>query len=101
LAKKDAPDAISPEDFWERKTSEWRMEEQQFKMIQGLDSADSGDRTLDVEYAFEPANEAYSLYISQNPTEGGPGCRSRRHKCNAHIQIPLRYDLQNCQNGIK
>jgi hypothetical protein len=71
LAKKDAPDAISPEDFWERKTSEWRMDEQQFKMIQGLDSSNSGDRTLDVEYAFEPANEAYSLYISQNPTEGG------------------------------
>ncbi|HSY70528.1 MAG TPA: hypothetical protein VK813_17890, partial [Edaphobacter sp.] len=30
---------------------------------------DSADRALDAEYAFELANKAYSLYISQNPAE--------------------------------
>jgi len=66
----DKLDGKIPEEFWVRKTSDWRMEEQQVEMaIQGLDSADSGDRALDAEYAFELANKAYSLYISQNPAE--------------------------------
>ena len=58
------------EDFWERKTGEWRIEEQQIKMaIQGLETADTGDRALDAQRTFELANKAYSLYVSQNPTE--------------------------------
>ena len=59
-----------PEDFWERKVSGWRMEEQQVKMaIQGLSNAETADRALDAQKIFELANKAYSLYISQNPVE--------------------------------
>jgi hypothetical protein len=45
----DKLDGKIPVDFWERKMSEWRMEEQQVKMAL--------------------ANKAYSLYVSQNPVE--------------------------------
>ena len=49
-------------DFWERKMSEWRTEEQQVKMaIDGLAIAEAGDRAL--------ANRAYLLYVSQDSTE--------------------------------
>jgi site-specific DNA recombinase len=66
----DKLDRKIPEDFWERKMSEWRMEEQQVKMaIQGLSGAVTGDRALDAQRIFELANKAYSLYISQNPVE--------------------------------
>jgi hypothetical protein len=58
------------EDFWERKTSDWRLEEQQINMaIQGLETSDTGDRALDAQRTFELANRAYSLYVSQNSTE--------------------------------
>jgi site-specific DNA recombinase len=66
----DKLDGKIPEDFWERKMSEWRMEEQQVKMaIQGLSNAETGDRALDAQRIFELANKAYSLYVSQNPVE--------------------------------
>jgi catechol-2,3-dioxygenase len=39
----DKLDGKIPEDFWERKMSEWRVEEQQVKMaIDGLTSAENG-----------------------------------------------------------
>jgi hypothetical protein len=66
----DKLDGKIPEDFWERKMSDWRMEEQQVKMaIQGLTNAETGDRALDAQRIFELANKAYSLYVSQNPVE--------------------------------
>jgi site-specific DNA recombinase len=41
----DKLDGKISEDFWERKASDWRMEEQQVKMaIQGLSDAETGDR---------------------------------------------------------
>ena len=59
-----------PEDFWERKMSEWRMEEQQVQMaINGLANAETGDRALDAQRVFELANKAHSLYISLNLVE--------------------------------
>ena len=43
----DKLDGKIPEDFWERKMAEWGMEEQQLRMaLQGLKSAESGDRAL-------------------------------------------------------
>ena len=46
------------------------MEEQQVKMaIQGLSSAETGDRALDAQRIFELANSAYLLYVSQNSVE--------------------------------
>jgi site-specific DNA recombinase len=66
----DKLDRKIPEDFWERKMSDWRIEEQQMKMaIQGLSNAETGDRALDAQRIFELANRAHSLYVSQNPVE--------------------------------
>src|SRR5206468_11168586 len=66
----DKLDGKITEDFWERKSNDWRMEEQQVKMaIQGLDSAETGDRALDAERIFELANKAYLLYVSQDSVE--------------------------------
>ena len=66
----DKLDGKIPEDFWERKMTDFRMEEQQTKMsMQGLAQAQTGDRALDAQRIFELANKAESLYISQNSTE--------------------------------
>jgi hypothetical protein len=66
----DKLDGKIPEDFWERKMADFRMEEQQVKMaMQGLNQAQTGDRALDAQRIFELANKAHSLYISQNSTE--------------------------------
>lgn len=66
----DKLDGKIPEDFWERKTAEWREEEVQVQTaINGLASADGSDQAMDAEKVFELANKAYSLYISQNSVE--------------------------------
>ena len=50
--------------------AQWRMDEQQVQMaIQGLSGAETGDRAFDAEKIFELANNAYFLYVSQNPFE--------------------------------
>jgi hypothetical protein len=49
----DKLDGKIPEDFWERKTSDWRMEERQVKMaIEGLNSAETSDRALNAQRIF-------------------------------------------------
>ena len=49
----DKLDGKIPEDFWERKMSDWRMEEQQVKMaIEGLNSAETSDRALNAQRIF-------------------------------------------------
>lgn len=66
----DKLDGKIPEDFWERKMSDWRMEEQQVKMaLEGLSNAETSDRALDAQRILELANRAYSLYVSQNSAE--------------------------------
>jgi catechol-2,3-dioxygenase len=46
-AYSDKLDGNIPENFWERKMGEWRMEEQQVQMaISGLVGAEAGDRVL-------------------------------------------------------
>jgi hypothetical protein len=58
----DKLDGKISEDFWERKASDWRMEEQQIKMaIHGLRDAETGDRALDARRIFELANKVYLL----------------------------------------
>ena len=65
----DKLDGKIPEDFWARKMSEWRAEEQRIQTaINGL-SESSVDRRLSVKRILELANQAYSLYLTQNPTE--------------------------------
>ncbi len=66
----DKLDGKIPADFWERKMTDWRAEEQEVKTaIQGLSNAETGDRALDAQRILELANKAYSLYVSQNSTE--------------------------------
>ncbi len=69
-AYSDKLDGKIPEDFWERKMSDWRTEEQQVRMaIQGLDGAESRDHALDAQRIFELANKAFSLSVSQDSVE--------------------------------
>jgi len=50
--------------------TDWRMEEQQAKMaLQGLKEAKASDRAMDAQRIFELANNAYSLYVSQDSAE--------------------------------
>ena len=82
----DKLDGKITEDFWQRKTSDWQMEEQQVKMaIRGLENADSGDRVLDAECAFELANSAYSLYVSQTPAEEAKLLRMLVSNCTVDV----------------
>lgn len=69
-AYSDKLDGKIPEDFWERKMSEWRLEEQQVQMaISGLINAETSGRAFDAQRVFELANKAHSLYLSQNSVE--------------------------------
>jgi len=70
VAYVDKLDGKIPEDFWERKMTEWRTEEQRVKLaMDGLASTQSADRALDAQRVFELANKAYLLYLSQDFTE--------------------------------
>jgi site-specific DNA recombinase len=56
--------------FWERKNVEWLQEEQQVQFaLAGLKQADEPARLLTASRTLELANKAYSLYLTQNPTE--------------------------------
>ena len=58
-AYSDKLDGKIAEDFWQRQMAQWRMDEQQVQMaIEGLSSAETGDRALDAEKIFELANNA-------------------------------------------
>lgn len=66
----DKPDGKIPEDFWQRKMSEWQIEEQQVRMaIDGLAGAETDDRALDAQRVLELANKAYFLYLTQSSVE--------------------------------
>jgi hypothetical protein len=59
------------EGFWDRKSVEWRGEEQQvLSALQDLEHA-SDDRRLDAARTLELANVTYSLYVSRKPAEQG------------------------------
>ncbi len=70
VAYLDKLDGKVPEEFWQRRMDEWRVEEQHVKTaIDGLTCAENSDRALDAQKVFELANKAYSLYVSQNSVE--------------------------------
>ena len=59
-----------PEDFWERKSADWRTQEQQIKMaLDALKEQSGTDRLLDVNRILELANRAYFLYFTKKPPE--------------------------------
>ena len=66
----DKLDGKISEEFWERKTNDWQGEEQQVSMaIQAVGGGDTAGRVLSAEKAFELANKAHSLYLSQDSHE--------------------------------
>lgn len=66
----DKLDGKIPEDFWQRKMTEWRMEEQQVRLaLDDLASFENADSALDAQRVFELSNKAYLLYFSQGSTE--------------------------------
>ena len=68
-AYQDKLDGKIPEDFWERKMSEWRAEEHQIQMAINQPQVSSADRGLSATRILELANKAYSLYLTQKPAE--------------------------------
>jgi site-specific DNA recombinase len=63
-------DGKIPEDFWQRKSAEWRADEQQIQFaINGLEEHSESDRLLDVQRILELANKASFLYVTQKPAE--------------------------------
>ncbi len=68
-AYQDKLDGKIPQEFWERKMLEWTKDERQIQVaLTRLDLPSSG-RTLDAKRILELANKAYSLYLTQNPTQ--------------------------------
>jgi hypothetical protein len=65
----DRLDGKIPEDFWARKMSEWRSEEQQIEVALNTPSDCYGDRVLAAKRILELANKAHFLYVTQKPAE--------------------------------
>ena len=68
-AYQDKLDGNIPQEFWERKMLEWSEDERQIQTaLIRLDVPSSG-RILDAKRILELADKAYSLYLTQNPTQ--------------------------------
>ena len=65
----DKLDGKIPGDFWQRKMSEWRAEEQQILIGLNAPTDRYAGRVLSAKRILELANKAYFLYVAQNPTE--------------------------------
>ena len=68
-AQFDKLDGKIPEDFWERKMSEWSAEEQQIEIALKEPNDSYADRVLSARRILELANKAYFLYVTQKPAE--------------------------------
>jgi site-specific DNA recombinase len=68
-AYQDKLDGKIGEDFWERKSSEWQIEERQIKSVIHALGTPRPDRLLDAAKILELANEAYFLYVRRDHTE--------------------------------
>ena len=66
----DKLDGKIPEEFWERKNAEWRVEDYEVRIaLKGATASETSDRVMDATRILELANKAYLLYKSQNSTE--------------------------------
>ena len=66
----DKLDGRITEDFWERRSADWRAEEQQIQFaISGLQEQSESTNLLTIERILELANKAYFLYVTQKPAE--------------------------------
>ena len=68
-AYQDKLDGNIPQEFWERKMLEWTENERQIQAALTRLGMPSSDRILDAKRILELANKAYSLYLTQNPTQ--------------------------------
>src|ERR1035441_552644 len=65
----DKLDGKLPEDFWARKMSDWRTEEQNIEVALHAPSDSYADRVLSAKRILELANKAYFLYVTEKPAE--------------------------------
>ncbi|MDT8068598.1 MAG: zinc ribbon domain-containing protein [Terriglobia bacterium] len=69
-AYSDKLDGKIPEEFWQRKMSDWHAEEQRIEMaIDALNEQTGTDRLLNAKRILELANKAYFLYLTRKPAE--------------------------------
>ena len=69
-AYSDKLDGKIPEEFWQRKMSDWQAEEQRIEMtIAGFTEQSGTDRLLNAKRILELANKAYFLYLTRRPAE--------------------------------
>jgi hypothetical protein len=68
-AYQDKLDGNIPQEFWERKMLEWTQDERQIQAALTRLEVPSSGRILDAKRILELANKAYSLYLTQNPSE--------------------------------
>ena len=62
-------DGRIPEDFWNRKWAELQAEEQRLQVAIDQCREPSTENALTLARTFELAQKAYSLYLTQDPTE--------------------------------
>jgi hypothetical protein len=65
----DKLDGKISEEFWQRKTAEWQLEEQQIMMAMQALNAANPDRLLTAKRTLELANKACFLYVTQKLAE--------------------------------
>ena len=69
-AYSDKLDGKIPEEFWQRKMTDWQAEEQRIEMaITGVTDQTGTDRLLNAKRILELANKAYFLYLTRKPAE--------------------------------
>jgi hypothetical protein len=66
----DKLDGKIPEDFWQRKMTEWQQEQRQIESAMAvLKEEAASDRLLTAKRILELANRAYFLYVTRKPAE--------------------------------
>jgi site-specific DNA recombinase len=66
----DKLDGKIAQEFWQRKSADWRSEELRIEsQIASLDQRQETDTLLNVQRILELANRAYFLYLTRKPTE--------------------------------
>jgi DNA invertase Pin-like site-specific DNA recombinase len=68
-AYQDKLDGKIPEEFWERKMTEWTREERSIQDALNRLEQLTNKRLLTAQRTLELANKAYSLYLTRNPEE--------------------------------
>ena len=69
-AYEDKQDGKIPEEFWQRKSADWRSEELLIEsQIASLDQRQQPDTLLNAKRILELANRAYFLYLTRKPAE--------------------------------